>query len=1369
MDTTGRTWTLGLLALGTVLAARAADPLDADRRVAWLAAVTDGVYSDAANWTGRELPANGADGKYGVISFQQNDVTVRAPAEGLVENSGTIFLGTGAGRHTLTLDTRGTFWRKTGVKSVNDWWCSPFAANVGGQHVFNFEGCAKNVANTDPVWEFADALFTWTSEAATRQTFDLLSGTFTFSKNLYLGSVGGTVDFFIHPGARLESGAWAAFQQRGNARTTTTVLGGRHTLAELMLKDENADGGSTWFVLTNDAAVAVRGSLKLGARSDRNQNGLSHGLLDLFGTSRMAVTNAAYLGAGSEIFPNLRNQGTITLHDAATFYAHNDTFVGRTQCATGIVMVAGGAAYLTRSTASSGGCVSLGVGSNAVGRLVVQDDGRFACGGVLALGSGPYATGVMTVKDRGRVTCGLKTGNWLTLATGAESAFGRLEMADDAVLTLGDGACVEMTYGSVAAQAEIALAGRARLEGGQWSYVTNKCPTAGAASISLADEAVLSMRAVFGAIPGTEEAGLGLAADGGTLVAAGAGPLPVPYLSGCLATLGARGLTFDTGRHDVVIDQAFTAVDGASEATFTKTGPGTLTVRRNSDHPRTHVAAGRLAFAADAMRFGRHLSLARGVCLVLPEKGCLTADEIAFDGELCLMAPATSALGTPRAILKLTTPLTDQQLAHLVVVNGEDGKAYAFTGAEDGTVSLTVTEATADARTWTGAAGTSWHEEENWDPAAVPTGGDDVTVAASATLAVADLAAVRSLAVGAGASVAVTGKGPIRVGAGVDVPEGASLDWAVPLLGVGGTFEKRGAGQLTVSGDQGATMQNDWRLVGGRTVFTSGAALGADTTSAAALTLSNNTFRYTGEAAAVRRPVTLLGELPCMFDIVGDLTFRDFRMAFVQGDAGLVKTGAGTLTLQVPSGTTTLSVLTASPRKGNVDVTGVFAPSAAGEVANWDGAGQFSVLDGCVEIVGAGKAASTVKQEHQGSIGGSGWPSATAPELRLRDVTFVQGGGGGFHLLMDQQTAAGSRGARLVLDNADMTCNGLDIGYNKINGNAETVCPELTITNGTLDISWQLRVPVNSGMAPVVRVGAGGLIRRKSTTAAGGVWFSHTLDARFEDGGTLEVTLPQCVYFGGSARGEVVFARGGGLTTSRFLALNGQTEAALVFDGGFAAFTQDGGISAGTPAATCLRADAGGGELRVGAGVSHALALPLDGTGTFTKTGAGTLVLTNDLAITASYDKNWVQIFSFAETGATTPKLVNEGGLVVAEGTVRCVAGTVPERTRVAGTGTLSGVFTSLTLAVEPGATEALTFANLTAQTVFVDFGVAADAAPLPVGTRTAVAHLDDAARFGAVAWKGGSVGAGRLVTFTCEEQTVVATVTSGGTMLILR
>ncbi len=81
--------------------------VDAGHRVQWLASVTEGFYNATENWTGGELPANGIDGKYGYINFQGNDVTVKAPAEGLVENSGSIFLGTGSGTHTLTLDTLG--------------------------------------------------------------------------------------------------------------------------------------------------------------------------------------------------------------------------------------------------------------------------------------------------------------------------------------------------------------------------------------------------------------------------------------------------------------------------------------------------------------------------------------------------------------------------------------------------------------------------------------------------------------------------------------------------------------------------------------------------------------------------------------------------------------------------------------------------------------------------------------------------------------------------------------------------------------------------------------------------------------------------------------------------------------------------------------------------------------------------------------------------------------------------------------------------------------------------------------------------------------------------------------------------------------
>ena len=227
---------VGVMVLGAV-EAFAADPLTNDQRVKWLSTVTDGCYNDPANWTDGILPANGIDGRYGYVDFQTQDITLRAPAGGLVENSGSIFLGTGAGTHTLTIDTRGTFWEKKGLKSVNNWWGSPFAQNLTGTHIFNFEGL-DSVANEKQVWRFEDALFTWKSTGTSRQDFDLWSGTFTFGKDLYLGSSGGAVNFYIHPEAscirprrtsssavtpRRTRGSWAAATRWGAlcSRTTT--------------------------------------------------------------------------------------------------------------------------------------------------------------------------------------------------------------------------------------------------------------------------------------------------------------------------------------------------------------------------------------------------------------------------------------------------------------------------------------------------------------------------------------------------------------------------------------------------------------------------------------------------------------------------------------------------------------------------------------------------------------------------------------------------------------------------------------------------------------------------------------------------------------------------------------------------------------------------------------------------------------------------------------------------------------------------------------------------------------------------------------------------------------------------------------------
>lgn len=279
---------VGVLALGAV-EVFAADPLTNDQRVKWLSTMTDGCYNDPANWTDGIVPANGIDGRYGYVDFQTQDITLRAPAGGLVENSGSIFLGTGAGTHTLTIDTRGTFWEKKGLKSVNNWWGSPFAQNLTGTHIFNFEGL-DSVANEKQVWRFEDALFTWKSTGTTRQDFDLWSGTFTFGKDLYLGSSGGAVNFYIHPEAKLYSPE-ANFIQRGNATTHTWFLGGSNTVGSIMLKDNNANAGTTWMHITNDAVVVARWESHLGNQSASQGTVVarSRGILDVSCTARLVT------------------------------------------------------------------------------------------------------------------------------------------------------------------------------------------------------------------------------------------------------------------------------------------------------------------------------------------------------------------------------------------------------------------------------------------------------------------------------------------------------------------------------------------------------------------------------------------------------------------------------------------------------------------------------------------------------------------------------------------------------------------------------------------------------------------------------------------------------------------------------------------------------------------------------------------------------------------------------------------------------------------------------------------------------------------------------------------------------------------------
>jgi hypothetical protein len=1298
--------------------------------------VTEGFYNDAANWDG-ELPANGIDGKYGCISFQANDVTIKVPPEGLVENSGTVFLGTGNGTHTLTLDTRGTYWEKKGLRATNTWWGVPFSQNFTGTHIFNFEGLST-VPNTARVWRFDDALFTWKSTGATKQEFDLWSGTLDIAKALYLGSNGGEVHFTIHPEATLSGSA--EIQQRANAVTHTTFLGGRHSLNGIYLKDGNSNAGRTWLHVTNDAVVVSRGGLYLGNRSA----GLSVGLLDLTCTARMEVTNGVMLGAGNTSVVNARNEGRVDIRENASFYSHNTVYFGNTQCSTGMVTVTGHGLF---DGASS---FYIGASSNAVGHLVAQDDAAVVCGGVLYMGNAKQARAYVTLKDRATLSVSPVIGNWMCLAPNTDDAYARFEATDDAVVTLGNLSSIEMTMGGTS-RGELILSGNAQLLGGTGSALTNKSAVAGNTSVSLSSNALLAVRAVYGGSPTDGSQTMTFTADGGTLAVSGTSKPPVPFMSGCVATLGARGFTLDSKHFDVTLDQNFTAAGGATSATFTKTGLGTFTVMRDSSHPRTVLTQGTLAFANGASRFGNALEIAEGARLALLDASAsIAADSITFTGTLEIDVPPDYTLGNAHTILALDTALTADQFAQIVVGNPEKGKSYTFTQSVDSrTLFVTVATATSGAYTWNAGTGV-WGLSGNWTPAGVPTHNDVATVESDAAITMDAAGAVGSLAVQTAVPVTLSGGDALYVADGVSVVEGGSLTVSAPVRN-SSTLVKDGPGTLTLVGTNTVTMSGDWRLNRGVTAFTSAAALGAHSANASAITISNCTFRYAGEATSLTRPLRIAGEYCAVLDIVGDLTFDDLKVSYADTvGGGIVKTGTGTLTLNAPSGTTFLSVRGAEGRSGNQDVYGTFAPSN-GEVTNWNGVGQFSVLDGKVLVQGQGKDVSTVKQEHHCSLGGSVWNTTVAPELYLKDVTYVVGSGNGYHMLVDVLIKQGCPAAKLILDNAHLTANGLYIGYNKQSGNTDTPQTTLAITNSTLDITWMFRAPSASGMAPMIRIGQGGLMRRVTSTQAGGVYFDHNLDVRVEDGGCIEVGTPQNLYLGGNAKGDLVLANGGGIKVHRFLAQNGSTAAAVAFDGGYAQFTLNGGISTVVnPAITCFRADAGGGELITAAGVTHTLAIPLRGTGRFTKAGAGTLVFTNDLTV-SMVDNLPV----YSELASSTVKIANGGGFEVAEGTVKCVAGTTDAASRFSGVGTLAGSFGILTLDVDAEATDGLTFADLTATQVVADFGRERDD-PVPSGGSAVVAKIGAGASFTGMAWRAKNLGADRAADFVCDANGVV-------------
>lgn len=700
-------------------------------------------------------------------------------------------------------------------------------------------------------------------------------------------------------------------------------------------------------------------------------------------------------------------------------------------------------------------------------------------------------------------------------------------------------------------------------------------------------------------------------------------------------------------------------------------------------------------------------------------------------------------------------------------------------------------------KVWNGGNAGDWHGAASWaetdGSASTPPGeGDDAAVQGTAAISLEGTGYAKSLTVtGEGTDAAVGGGADarLRVGGRIEVGAGARLEVSTKVQNNGDALVKEGKGELKLSGDNAGNLDGDIEAREGVTEFASAAALG-NPSSAGYLKVGNSTFRYTGaERAETMRKLRLGSALPAILDIQGDMWFKDFGVEVDAADAGIVKIGGGTLRLDMPEGKTVLSVHEKATRGPNAYVKDNISP-VNGELPDWKGAAQFTVLDGRVEIRGKGRDKTRVLQPHHTGIGGSGVASPGGAELYLKDLRFDQGTLPGFHIYLDNFSFnSRSKGARLVLDNAEFYCNTIKLG-GLVNGSIPAgtkYTPTIAITNSTLEISYAAEFPVygNNYVKFAAIVAENGVFRHSGLTQRG-IYFKTEVDVRVESGGVLEAKRHAAIMLTDSAWGKMRFSGGGKLDASLLISESTTRRTDFEFDGGVAVFSGDGKLSATYNAgASGFVVGEGGMELAVEAGVRHLMAIPMRGEGMVRKTGEGTLALTNAMkSATAAADEAVAMVqngggmtVEAGEVVLASPGVTDRGSrFALREGTALDLGGGDWETDGVVGgpgvmkNGVFCGALKAAT-GVGEGPVQVDGTVEFAGGAVDVDFGLAADYAATTPMAGIGVAVLGEGVEFWGVEWRAVNIGSSNTCRFTynASTRTVKATVMRSGMTIIVR
>ncbi len=1227
---------LSVALLGWV--ALAANPTE--RR--WIAA--DGFVNDASSWNGSTPPAQGSDTVCGEMAYftGAGDKTVRMPATGWTDTGVYYFAKDISDGSTLTFDATDSWWLFAPGRYYSYWQVFTLsggaAGGVGYPHIL--EVSLNNGATaTAPVFKLTDGVVKLVKDTVNGTVLSLergewnfrdSDGTVTSQNQLTLFKAEGSSAedrFVLREGTSLRASSVSLTPGTGIPSARFLVEGGAHTIDNLTIGA--AKDSSTAPVVAEIAGGSLTaGTVKVGHRSTTDENRLvvdndavfAVGMLEI-GKSAKGATVALKGSSRTTVSRNLHlASATLKIMDDARVETAARTTIGNVSAASNVLEVCGNGTFV--NTDDYG--IILGRGY-----LVVRDNATVNLTGgfsSLALSGtlqyGDYLGGEERVDILGGTVTGAAglslggTNAWVNLAGGTTtfktwSVNGEPKYkitSEDWVLPTNT---IHVTGGTHTVSGydngvSIAIGStngntRILLEGGEVNASSmlqvGRSGMTGSPAVLTMTGGKLTLAQWNNAATGDSKVMVGqpdgskgrIELLGGEIVAnsvrGGSGQSTLIADGGCFtvlntvagdwalsrfttASLGARGLTVNVPAGLTAINQqTFTDLEDTA-GLFVKSGVGTLVTSNASAHAQTRVDAGVLVYAAGITQFGRSLSIQENAFVLVDvpaavgEHDVLTLNAELSADELLRVQPQVWATGFDYVMSQRT----------------EDGvTTVVCTVAEGGPAARTVTEATAYDTPQTLATGLS--------------------VAANVSVTF---------------NAPVTVVGPELV---IDVAAGAVVTFAQPISGAVTVVRKVGAGRVVFTAANPGFL-GTWTQDGG--VFdVQEEAFGVASTG---LTIVKDTFRYAdSEAGTFDAPVLVAAGTPqkrVVANIEQDLTMT---RGWNSTGGGLVKTGAGTLTIVEPAGTFSLNT-------GNSNATDGFinsVPEDGASPADASTDAALQILSGRLKVLGAGPDATTVKNE-QAIFIGTGFAATAQAGLEISNCTYKADGTVRSTTLGSNAKSTEFNAPYLTIRDAVYTSHRMNLGH--VNGAPSVdVYPTVTIVDSTVTFESGFnvgqnndkvhpRLTLDNSTVTQYRLGYAmghyfcrdfdvtltnnAVLNATYTSNAGGNWHG----VRFEDGawGTLRVTT------GSKVQTSRIESRNTGATAERHVD--------FVFDGGILEMTSDNsGVAARTefavPAHQGFTSTGAGMEVTLAEGVTHTFATPFRGAAAVTKTGAGVLAV----------------------------------------------------------------------------------------------------------------------------------------------------------------